>query len=1046
MRTMFNKIKKPVSLNSVSNVIKGSKDDLTPPLNHKNLSIEMISQYGLPQNSILAMDYDATQSLLAISTKNEIRVIGQSTVEVVFELNSPTPITWLKFVKGIYLVAISSNSNITILSLHSKKILASLLPPGTVACIELDPSLDWLIIGLNNGSLSFLDVDRLHLAPLRVDNLQKKVLPKEKLSPVLNIEWHPRDIGTILVTYSHCAILYSLTTGEIKASFVYHLTKGCKGFDWSLNFANNGKKKMFGSQKEVISEILESHFHPNGLHIVTVHRDNSLVFWDATGELLQARTLFDLDLHKPGQPVNYSLELFIPINRVKWICGSDPELTKLIIIGGNEANMIYIFDFGFTLKYSLTSYDKQSDFYSKPQNGFKNIPIEFYENRSNYHEFLVDILTITDQPYFNGGFNPSYFIVKSNLQNIYLIPLEGDLGKVLLPPSIAFIHPPVTYSNIESIKRIDWYSVQSSRISSGVQAKTELLLKGGAAVNESFVKPMGNNDTFKKILITGHQKGIVRLLDITRGEVNEQEGLIQISLKETLVSNTPDDLNIVSVSCGFEARDVVIGLGNGNLVFCKFGKVNAPRQPNPPDYLACPTQHANNDVKILNIRDRIRGSFASSSTFLPSFLMTLQTPDKITSLKTCNIGFVAAGYKSGKLVVCDIGRGPAVIYNIENIVSLVPTASKCHATSIEFSIMEYGNEGYSSILMIVGTNEGGNLLYFKILPQLNGGFDVVFVDKTIKLNYKSTEDTCIKQIIPINSKTGQLTTPSMEIFNKLSRGIVIPGYVLTCSDKDLRILKPPKQKLSHKVVDEFICDFGIINTGDKGVLLSSVLRNGFVKFSSLPSLSDIVDYRLSKDLIKSYDFANISQAKILPTGEIYIKFGTEFINLSTLYDSKVKQKDSVDLLFNENAVIPPRPVMSALQWAKGNSAITTEDLNLLIAGPNRKPPKTQESQLAHNISPEANPQNTYGYNYGNGNNSSSSLGETKGYKEPVRKGAQGKANFGTSGFMRSFRDGIDTVEETFNGYANDMSESMNDTLDGQKKAMYSSAFKSKFGF
>lgn len=1071
---MFDKLKlrkAPLSLNSVSNAIKTSgSENLLPDINPKDLQIQNIIQYGLKENSIIAVAFDPVQSLLAVSTtNNEVRVMGQSTVEVVFEFNSPSPITELRFVKGAYLVAILSTSSITVLSLHSKKILNNYLPPGAITCVELDPSLDWLIIGLANGNLVFYDVDRLNLAPLRLDNLQKKVMPKEKLSPVLHIEWHPRDIGTILVTYTQSSILYSITTGEIKQAFCYSLPKGAKGFDWALNVANKGKKKMFLNPKEVSPELVESHFHPNGLHVVTVHGDNSLVFWDAvTGSLLEARNIFDINLHKPGTLANQesmSLQNFLPVQSVKWVCGADPEVTKMLICGGDgeNPNRVFILDFGITLKYSMTSYEKQGEFYSRPSNGQKLLAITFYNNKSGTPEHIEKIYPIAQDgnPYFSGSHNPNYIIFRSNLNNIYLSAFgdlmsnnTNDLGKLLLPPSIAFVHPPVTFSNVELIKRIDWYSVQSNRISSGVQAKTELLLKGGAAVNESLVRSVGFNDGYRKVLVTGHEGGIIRLFDITRGETGEQEGLIQVSLQETLVVNHIDDLTIVSVSCAFEGRDMVVGLANGNVVLCKFGKLSAGRTPLPPNYNDCPVQHGNGNAKIMNIKSRIRGSFASSSTFLPVSLMTLDAPDKITSLKCCNIGFCATAYESGRLIVCDVGRGPAVIYNIESVGKLVPTSPNCHVTSIEFAIMEYGQEGYSSILMICGTNDGGNLLYFKILPQASGGFEVLFTDKTIRLNYRSNEDSSIKQVIPVSTR-GELATPTLEVFHKLSQGILIPGYVVLASDKDIRVMKAPKQKLAHKVIEEYCSSVGVIDVSTKGVILGSVLRTGFIKFSSLPSLGDITDYKLPKEMMKSYDLNSLAKSNVLKTGDIYIRTGeSEFINLAVvLKDSKRGSKhsdgNSVDLLFNENSCIPPRPTVSALQWATGAARLSTvNDLNLLIGGPNRKPAKHPESQLAYNISPEANPTQAYGATNGGALGGASEGDDGRGYKEPVRRGRGGVSNrgLGQPGFMRNLQTGIESVEESINGYASNMGEAMNETVEGQKKDFYSSALKSKFGF
>ena len=201
------------------------------------------------------------------------------------------------------------------------------------------------------------------------------------------------------------------------------------------------------------------------------------------------------------------------------------------------------------------------------------------------------------------------------------------------------------------------------------------------------------------------------------------------------------------------------------------------------------------------------------------------------------VGFGAVGYKSGRLVVCDISRGPAVILNLENIKEhLVSIQGNCYPTSIEFTIQEYGNEGYSSILLLVGTNCGGNLVMFKIVPMGNGGFEVIFADKTAHLNYRTTdagdsEGSFISQLIPINATNGASAIADMSTFNKLSQGILLPGYVIATSSRDVRVLKLPKQKLSHKVIDDTCLKVSVVNYRDHGVVLAILVKLGLSSFA-----------------------------------------------------------------------------------------------------------------------------------------------------------------------------------------------------------------------
>ena len=1075
---MFSKFKlkkAPLSLSSVSNIIKTSGiSNLSPEsLNAKTLNVSINEQFGLPKNSITAVAYDPTQSLLAVATtNNDVRVYGQKSVEVVFEFNTSSPMTELRFIKGIYLVGILPGGNgITVLSLHSKTILGTFLP-GTITSIDLDPSLDFLIVGLSNGAVMFYDVDRLANTPFRIDNLQKKLLPKQKMSPVLGIEWHPRDIGTILIAYSHCAIIYSLTAGEIKSSLVYQISREAKGFAHSLNIANGGKKKIFGSSKEVIVPLLEAHFHPNGLHVVTVHKDNTLAFWDGNdGTLLEARNLFETNLHRPGEPIETPLN-FAPIENVRWVCSQDPELTQLIICGGDsqQGNLIHILDFGYTLKYSLTSHEKQGQFYAQPSSGQRIIPITLNRNADEQPEYISRILPvpIDSLPYFGGNHNPSYLILLSNNGSLYITEYSNsgeppsDMSGLILPLSISLIQPPVIDASIITVKRIDWYSILSTKASSGGGASNFLLLKGGAPVSQrNAPRPTGYDDNSRNILITGHEGGIIRLKDISRGEYQEDK-LIQISLRDTLYDNgDPNCIDIVSVSLGLQNKEMAVGMGNGDVVICKFGKVNIPPNKGSSsgiDYHNCPVQHSNSDAKIYNIKDRVVGTFARSSNFLPVSLLKLDNQDQISCLKMSNIGFAAIGYKSGKMVVCDISRGPAIIYNIDSIKKhLITTESNCYITTMEFAIMEYGQDGYSSVILLCGTNGGGNLMVFKIIPQGNGGFEVVFMNKTTNLNYRvlggeDAADSKLDKLIPINSSNGESAVASMEMFQKLSHGIVIPGMIITTSNRDIRVLQLPKTKLSHKVVDESCLACGVIKVKDKGIVLASLVKLGFIKFSSIPSLNDIADVKIPKEIYNKLKNALespiSSQSDILITGEMFVRLGpTEGINLSAYIseskEKKLKEPHATDLLFNENAIIPPRPAAGAIQWAKGQTRyISSEDLIELIAGPNRRSTKNIESELAHNISPEANPNAGYGFQ------GYLSDKPEKDYKDPVRR-ATGPGygyGMGAGGLMKNLQSGVESMEETMNGYANNMSETMNDSLASLKKTVFNAAIKNKIGF
>lgn len=1062
---MFDKFKlrkAPLSLSSVSNALKSSGlATLTPEIPKKSLKLAIGDQFGLPIDSIVAAAYDPVQSLLVVSTtRNSVHVYGQNSVEVVFELKTSGEIQFLRFVKGVYLVCVETKGNITILSLHSKKILGTYLAPNAVTSVETDPSLDWLVLGLANGSLVYYDIDRLHLTPMRTDNLQKVVMPKQKMSPVLAIQWHPRDIGTILVTYSHCAIQYLIALGGIKNTFVYSLTPDCRGFATSNNFETGGKKKLFGSAKEVTPRMTEALYHPNGLHIVTVHTDGSLVFWDCNdGTLLEARSIQQRNLQKKGDSVSWEEPANIT---AKWVTGQDPELTQLIVCGAlsSSPDVANVLEFGYTLKYTLTSHEKQGDFYAKPVEGERRISIRF--NRRSQEkgglEFIRLILPVSadSQPYFSGGHNPDALILLSNFGALYYVSYQKQDSRPLLPPSLLLVAPPSTYSTVISVKRIEWFGVIPASKSQSVS--NTHVVSGGAPVNRHYPRRLGTMENFVDVLVSGHEDGSIRFVDVTDGDHQGQTQEMEINLKSTLFNGMESSsFRVRAVSPSFECKQVAVGLANGNVAICKFAKSTGTLSPTPPkaDYLDCPVLHDDGSAAIVDMSQKVGGHF-QQPTFIPAYLLKLDNKDVITCLQICHAGFIAVGYKSGRLIVCDIVRGPGIMLNLDSITQHLPSVSgECYVTSIEFTIMEYGQEGFSSLLMLVGTSAGGNFLVFKLVPQRNGAFAAVFADKTLGLNYKPADglgETGIDLIIPINSATGESAVATMENFQRLAQNILVPGLILCVSKRDLRTLKLPKQKLAHKVVDESCFCSGVIQLREKGAVLATITQSGFVKLFSLPSLSDVGDIKISSLILPKLQSGLSTEAGykscISSSGNIFSWLSaTECMNLILYDESKNKSfKDKpTDMLFNENAIIPPRPTSSALLWAKGQTTfITPKDLALLIAGPNRKAPKHTESELAYNISPEANPNQAYGAYGGSSNKKAQSESP---YAEPVRRSTQTNPyNFGTQGFMKSIRDGMDSVEETVNNYASGFSETMNDTVESQKRSMYSLAVKSKFGF
>lgn len=100
------------------------------------------------------------QSLLAVGTTDsqygtgQVYVFGQRRVCVTFSLQRRASVQVIHFC-GEKLIVLDNKNDITILSLDTRKRIATYSPPGLVAALLTDPSLDYCLTGLQNGTADF---------------------------------------------------------------------------------------------------------------------------------------------------------------------------------------------------------------------------------------------------------------------------------------------------------------------------------------------------------------------------------------------------------------------------------------------------------------------------------------------------------------------------------------------------------------------------------------------------------------------------------------------------------------------------------------------------------------------------------------------------------------------------------------------------------------------------------------------------------------------------------------------------------------------------
>ncbi|KAI7109065.1 hypothetical protein KC324_g20240, partial [Hortaea werneckii] len=87
-------------------------------------------------------------------------------------------------------------------------------------------------------------------------------------------------------------------------------------------------------------------------------------------------------------------------------------------------------------------------------------------------------------------------------------------------------------------------------------------------------------------------------------------------------------------------------------------------------------------------------------------------------------------------------------------------------------------------------------------------------------------------------------------------------------------------------------------------------------------------------------------AVIVPSGHILGFTGPSEMALVNIFGAGEDHvsRGTTDRLFNPEALIPPRPTISTVQWVTGTQYITPTDMDILIGGPDRPPSKRMVAQ------------------------------------------------------------------------------------------------------
>jgi syntaxin-binding protein 5 len=509
------------------------------------------------------------------------------------------------------------------------------------------------------------------------------------------MQFHPRDIGTLLIGYTEGAALFSFKLNKPTKFFQYEVPRGAPGGDPDLAGPHEARRPRLS----------HAIWHPTGTFILTVHDDSSLVFWDPRdGRIVEARTIQTTSIHLPGGGVSAIggsagvKSMKQPYLDIAWCSKENPDDTGLLVAGGtptsNPTPGLTFFDLGPTPNYQTSSWDILSKHFQNPRR------TQILPTPPNA-EVVKLLLIPRSSPHYAGSQDP--IAVITLLSSGELITLSFPSGHPItttnqLHVSLSFVHPFVTKIALACIDRTRWLGTRESR-----QQGPNMLL-GGAEEN----KPLKRHEN-RNVVQTAHADGKIRVWDAGHGDEIENSDVLQVDLARAV--GRYDNIDVAEMSMSGATGELSVGLRSGEVAIFRLNKnQQAGREPPPPKPNAPPG-------RLTNIMER--ADPALKEGLLPLSLLNEQQ-GQVTALKHSDVGFVAVGFE-GSIAVIDM-RGPAIIHtqllsdllvkskrgSIRRSNSQIPAKGEV-PTVIEFGVMTLDGDGELCLILQPSTTNDGQI-------------------------------------------------------------------------------------------------------------------------------------------------------------------------------------------------------------------------------------------------------------------------------------------------------------------------------------------------
>lgn len=332
-----------------------------------------------------------------------IVVYGQFKVKQVLKLpNTNALVQRIRVCDSIYLLVQDAAQSIHVYDLRNSELAFTWdVGFGNISAIGTDPSMSYCYVGMGNGQIRVLDLKRGRISDnYRIDNLQRSVFPNLRMSPVIDILVHPRDLGTILVVYVDSVIAFSLLKQEI----------------------------LFGVKGD--TPISRAQWSPIGVHVVTTHANSDIIIWDSTE---------GVKLHTFKGSENGG-----EISQIAWSFMPSGE-SSIIVSSGSE---VVAWDYTPLPNPAITSYANMTAFYKSPK-GKRVFPFD---------STVVDLMLIPrGSPHYNMGYDPVGIAVLLESTDLRVVSMpDGRQFNGELPRDFTWMSSPVTAIDGLPVERSAW--------------------------------------------------------------------------------------------------------------------------------------------------------------------------------------------------------------------------------------------------------------------------------------------------------------------------------------------------------------------------------------------------------------------------------------------------------------------------------------------------------------------------------------------------------------------------------------------------------------